>query len=154
MTATAAPPLRTRARFPWYVLAGAVVLQGATAPGQTVGVSVFVDHLATDLDLSRSAVSSGYLVGTLTGALTLTATVAIWFDHRRGLANGIKAAAGSGLMALGSQKRRSAACGCPCRSGTRLSAEVDGSVEVQRHGRELGGVDVEWQVVEAEHRPP
>lgn len=36
------------------------------------------------------------------GALTLTATttVAIWFDDRRGMANGIKAAAGSGLMAL------------------------------------------------------
>jgi MFS family permease len=158
MTATAPPPLRTRARFPWYVLAGAIVLQGATAPGQTVGVSVFVDHLTTDLDLSRSAVSSAYLVGTLAGALTMpsagrlidrrgvrtatllfgagfgavliamagvagfvtlaigfagtrilgqgaltltaTTTVAIWFDDRRGLANGIKAAAGSGLMAL------------------------------------------------------
>lgn len=36
------------------------------------------------------------------GALTLTATttVAVWFDDRRGLANGIKAAAGSGLMSL------------------------------------------------------
>lgn len=36
------------------------------------------------------------------GALTLTATttVAIWFDDRSGLANGIKAAAGGGLMSL------------------------------------------------------
>lgn len=158
MTATTTAPLHTRARFPWYVLAGAIVLQGATAPGQTVGISVFVDHFATDLDLSRSAVSTAYLVGTLSGALTMpaagrlidrrgvrtatllfgagfgavlvamagvtgfvtlalgfagtrilgqgaltltaTTTVAVWFDDRRGLANGIKAAAGSGLMSL------------------------------------------------------
>lgn len=149
---------RTSDRFPWYVLAGAIVIQGATAPGQTVGISVFVDHLAADLDLSRSAVSSAYLVGTLSGAITMpaagrlidrrgvrtatllfgsafgavliamagvagfvtlalgfagtrilgqgaltltaTTTVAVWFDDRRGLANGIKAAAGGGLMAL------------------------------------------------------
>lgn len=141
------------------MLAGAIVLQGATAPGQTVGISVFVDHFAADLDLSRSAVSTAYLVGTLSGALTMpaagrlidrrgvrtatllfgagfggvliamagvagfvtlavgfagtrilgqgalatltaTTTVAVWFDDRRGLANGIKAAVGSGLMSL------------------------------------------------------
>jgi MFS family permease len=145
-------------RSPWLVLAGAVVVQGATAPGQTVGVSVFVDHIAADLELGRSAVSSAYLVGTLAGALTMpaagrlidrrgvrfatllfgagfgamliamggvagfvslalgfagtralgqgaltltaTTTVAVWFDERRGVATGIKAAAGSGLMAL------------------------------------------------------
>ncbi|HUF33619.1 MAG TPA: MFS transporter [Acidimicrobiales bacterium] len=149
---------RRAQRLPWLVLAGAVVIQGATGPGQTVGVSVFVDHLATDLDLSRSGVSSAYLVGTLCGALTMpaagrlidrrgvrfatlafgggfgavliamsgvtgfvtlalgfagtrilgqgaltltaTTTVAVWFDERRGLANGIKAAAGGALMAL------------------------------------------------------
>lgn len=158
MAATTAAPLHTRPRFPWYVLAGAIVLQGATAPGQTVGISVFVDHFAADLDLSRSAVSTAYLVGTLAGALTMpaagrlidrrgartatlifgagfgavliamagvtgfvtlvvgfagtrilgqgaltltaTTTVALWFDDRRGLANGIKSAAGSGLMSL------------------------------------------------------
>ena len=158
MAATTTAPLHARDRFPWYVLAGAIVLQGATAPGQTVGISVFVDHFAADLDLSRSAVSTAYLVGTLSGALTMpaagrlidrrgvrtatllfgagfgavliamagvtgfltlalgfagtrilgqgaltltaTTTVAVWFDERRGLANGIKAAAGSGLMSL------------------------------------------------------
>jgi hypothetical protein len=73
VTTTTAPPIHERARFPWYVLAGAIVLQGATAPGQTVGVSVFVDHFADDLDLSRSAVSTAYLVGTLSGALTMPA---------------------------------------------------------------------------------
>lgn len=140
------------------MLAAAIVLQGATAPGQTIGVSVFIDHIATDLSLSRSGVSSAYLVGTLTGAvlmpvagrlidrrgvrfatlvfgagfagmlvgmagvvgfttlaigfagtralgqgaltLTATTTVAVWFDERRGTANGIKTAVGGGLMAL------------------------------------------------------
>jgi MFS family permease len=158
VTITSASPHDTHSRFPWYVLAGAIVLQGATAPGQTVGISVFVDHFAADLDLSRSAVSTAYLVGTLSGALTMpaagrlidrrgvrhatllfgagfgavliamagvtgfvtlaigfagtrilgqgaltltaTTTVAVWFDDRRGLANGIKSAAGSGLMSL------------------------------------------------------
>ncbi|MGY6500390.1 MAG: MFS transporter [Acidimicrobiales bacterium] len=148
-------PLRSS---PWVVLAGAVVIQGATSPGQTLGVSVFVDEIAHDLDLSRSAVSSAYLIGTLAGAiampaagrlidnrglrfatvlfgtlfgavliamagvtgfvtlalgfagtrafgqgaltLTATTTVAVWFDENRGLANGVKTAAGGALMAL------------------------------------------------------
>ncbi|MFP4513386.1 MAG: MFS transporter, partial [Acidimicrobiales bacterium] len=154
-------PLTNRAPWrqsPWLILGAAVVLQGVTAPGQTLGVSVFIDPIAADLDLSRSAVSAAYLVGTLTGALsmpaagrlidrkgvrfatllfgggfavmlvtmsgvvgfvtlaigfagtralgqgaltlTATTTVAVWFDKARGTANGIKTAAGGGLMAL------------------------------------------------------
>lgn len=143
---------------PWVVLIGAVIIQGATSPGQTLGVSVFVDEIAADLDLSRSAVSGAYLIGTLAGAiampaagrlidrrglrfasllfgsmfgavlismsgvvgfvtlaigfagtrafgqgaltLTATTTVAVWFDENRGLANGVKTAAGGALMAL------------------------------------------------------
>ncbi|NNJ63588.1 MAG: MFS transporter [Dactylosporangium sp.] len=42
-----------------------------TAPGQTVGVTAFVDPLIRDLELSRSAVSTAYLIGTLTGAALL-----------------------------------------------------------------------------------
>nr|WP_218909342.1 MFS transporter [Nocardiopsis sinuspersici] len=42
-----------------------------SGPGQTAGVSVFVDHLVTDLDVSRSAVSLAYMCGTLSGALAL-----------------------------------------------------------------------------------
>lgn len=149
---------RHRSTSPWFVLAGAVLIQGATSPGQTVGVSVFIDEIAGDLDLSRSGVSSAYLIGTLAGAiampaagrlidrkglrfatvlfgsmfgavliamsgvvgfvtlaigfagtrafgqgaltLTATTTVAVWFDANRGLANGIKTAAGGALMAL------------------------------------------------------
>ncbi|MFI6162938.1 MFS transporter [Micromonospora haikouensis] len=44
-----------------------------TAPGQTVAVSAFVDPLIADLGISRSAISTAYLVGTLTGAAALPA---------------------------------------------------------------------------------
>lgn len=49
----------------------AAVALGLTAPGQTLGVSVFVDPIIAGLDLTRSQVSGAYLVGTLTGALAL-----------------------------------------------------------------------------------
>jgi MFS family permease len=42
-----------------------------TAPGQTPGVSPFIDHVMAELDLSRSAVSTAYLIGTLCGAAAL-----------------------------------------------------------------------------------
>ena len=59
-------------RFPgWRVLGLAILTASLTAPGQTIGVSVFVDHFIVDLDLSRSAVSTAYLIGTLTAATFL-----------------------------------------------------------------------------------
>src|SRR5690625_1710374 len=42
-----------------------------TAPGQTLGVSIFIDQIILDLDVSRSAVSLLYTIGTLAGALSL-----------------------------------------------------------------------------------
>lgn len=56
---------------PWAVLVAAVVVQAATAPGQTVGVSVFVDHLVADLGMARSTLATAYLIGTLTGAVAM-----------------------------------------------------------------------------------
>ncbi|GAB3454161.1 MFS transporter [Streptomonospora sediminis] len=53
----------------------AVALCGAvlalSGPGQTAGMSVLIDHFIADLDVSRSAVSTAYLIGTLCGALAL-----------------------------------------------------------------------------------
>ena len=69
MTATSAGP--DTGRRAWTILAAAIVVQMASAPGQTVGVSVFVDELVEGLDLSRSAVSGAYLVGTMAGALAM-----------------------------------------------------------------------------------
>ncbi|MFE3460271.1 MFS transporter [Nocardiopsis aegyptia] len=42
-----------------------------SGPGQTAGISVFVDHMIADLGVGRSAVSLAYMVGTLGGALGL-----------------------------------------------------------------------------------
>ncbi|ASU85889.1 MFS transporter [Nocardiopsis gilva YIM 90087] len=50
-------------------LSGAVM--ALSGPGQTAGLSVFVDHIIGDLGISRSIVSAAYLVGTLGGAVVL-----------------------------------------------------------------------------------
>ncbi|WP_251076327.1 MFS transporter [Streptomyces sp. ISL-12] len=42
-----------------------------TAPGQTTGVSVFIDPLIADLGVSRTQVSTAYLTGTLVGACAM-----------------------------------------------------------------------------------
>ena len=41
-------------------------------PGQTVGVSVFTDYLIDSLQLSRDALSTAYLIGTVSSSLFLT----------------------------------------------------------------------------------
>lgn len=59
-------------RFPgWRILGLAVLTAALTGPGQTIGVSVFVDHFIADLGLTRSSVSTAYLIGTLTAAFAL-----------------------------------------------------------------------------------
>lgn len=55
----------------WVVLLVAILTSTLTGPGQTIGVSVFIDHFVDDLDLTRSQVSAAYLVGTLSGAALL-----------------------------------------------------------------------------------
>ena len=64
----------------WRILALATIAMGLTGPGQTIGVSVFIDHFADDLDLSKNAISAGYAIGTLGGSLTLP-TVGRWIDR-------------------------------------------------------------------------
>ena len=53
------------------MLALATLSAGLTGPGQTIGVSVFVDRFIEDLSLTRDQVSAAYLVGTLAGAALL-----------------------------------------------------------------------------------
>ncbi len=64
----------------WRIAAFATVVLGLTGPGQTLGVSVFIDHFADDLDLSKNAVAGGYAVGTLMGSLMMP-TVGSWIDR-------------------------------------------------------------------------
>lgn len=52
-----------------------------TGPGQTIGVSVFIDHFVDDLGVSRSSVGVAYLIGTLVGA-SLLPMVGRYVDRR------------------------------------------------------------------------
>lgn len=53
------------------ILGSAMLASVLTGPGQTIGVSVFIDHFVDDLGLTRAEVSTAYLIGTLTGSLFL-----------------------------------------------------------------------------------
>ena len=53
----------------WMVLAAGSIGVFMTTPGQTVGVSAFVDHIAVDLGIPREQVVMLYSVGTLLGIL-------------------------------------------------------------------------------------
>jgi MFS family permease len=68
------------------VLGCAIATAALTGPGQTIGVSVFIDHFVDDLSLTRSQVSAAYLVGTLAGA-SLLPTVGKLIDR-----NGVRVA--------------------------------------------------------------
>lgn len=75
----AAPETSTRFSG-WRIVAIAAAALALTAPGQTVGVSVFVDPMMDGLGLTRSQVSGAYLIGTLSGAFVLP-RVGRWIDR-------------------------------------------------------------------------
>lgn len=63
---------RSSTRFSgWRIVAFAAIALGMTGPGQTVGISVFVDPMIDALELTRSEISTAYLIGTLAGATVL-----------------------------------------------------------------------------------
>ena len=57
--------------YGWTILAAATLGMAATLPGQTAGVSLFIEGFVRDLDLSRSVVSWAYTIATVIGALAL-----------------------------------------------------------------------------------
>lgn len=57
--------------YGWHMVAFSALALAATGPGQTVGISLFIDPLIKELGISRSAISTAYLVGTLAGAVAL-----------------------------------------------------------------------------------
>ncbi|MDZ7703263.1 MAG: MFS transporter [Trueperaceae bacterium] len=62
---------RTPFFYGWTVLGAATFGMMMTTPGQTLGVSVFLDPIIADLGVSRSTVSLLYTFGTLAGAFSL-----------------------------------------------------------------------------------
>jgi hypothetical protein len=73
--------VRTTRFLGWRMVALAAVMLGLSGPGQTVGVSVFVDPMMASLDLTRSQVSTAYLVGTLLASLVLPRVGRALDDH-------------------------------------------------------------------------
>jgi MFS transporter, OFA family, oxalate/formate antiporter len=67
--------------YGWVILAAATLGVIMTMPGQTVGVSAFLDAIIRDLGLSRSTVSLMYSLGTLAGACAMP-FVGRWIDRR------------------------------------------------------------------------
>lgn len=57
--------------YGWHIVVYSVIGLAATAPGQTAAVSVFIDPMIAELGISRSAISTAYLIGTLTGAAAM-----------------------------------------------------------------------------------
>ncbi len=55
----------------WMVLGVAALSAVLTGPGQTIGVSVFIDHFIEDLEITRPVVSFTYLIGTLCGGFAM-----------------------------------------------------------------------------------
>mgnify|MGYP006272743621 CR=1 FL=1 len=58
--------------YGWAVLGFGTLGMVMSAPGQTIGVSVFTDFLIDELALSRTLLSLAYLVGTVGSALALS----------------------------------------------------------------------------------
>ena len=59
--------------YGWRIVAASSAAVVLTAPGQTAAVSAFIEPMLGDLGLSRTALSTAYLVGTLTGAAAMPA---------------------------------------------------------------------------------
>ena len=57
--------------YGWRIVAASSLAVVLTAPGQTAAVSAFVDPMLADLSISRTALSTAYLIGTLTGAAAM-----------------------------------------------------------------------------------
>ncbi len=57
--------------YGWVVLLAGTLGMLMTIPGQTVGVSIFLDQIVAELGLSRSVVSLLYMLGTLGGSFFL-----------------------------------------------------------------------------------
>lgn len=57
--------------FGWFVVFAATIGMAMTIPGQTAGLSLFIDALIADLGISRATISLTYTVATVVGALAL-----------------------------------------------------------------------------------
>lgn len=71
LTGTSLIPAPNKGFYGWRMVAFASVVLALSGPGQTFGVSVFVDPMIEDLGITRTQMSTAYLIGTLIGAIAL-----------------------------------------------------------------------------------
>ncbi len=57
--------------YGWVILVVSVIGSVMTSPGQTYAFSIFIERFIEDLGISRSVVSTLYMIGTLTASLAL-----------------------------------------------------------------------------------
>jgi MFS family permease len=55
----------------WRMVGFSAIAYAMTVPGQTIGVSVFIDPMMDALSLTRTEISTAYLIGTLTSSATM-----------------------------------------------------------------------------------
>ncbi|MCF8381667.1 MAG: MFS transporter [Bacteroidales bacterium] len=65
-------PSRLPFFYGWVILFAGIIGVLMSIPGQTMGVSVFTDHLIRDLELSRIQLSLSYLIGTVMSGFLIT----------------------------------------------------------------------------------
>ena len=58
--------------YGWIILFAATIGILVSAPGQTMGVSTFTDHLLENIGISRNQLSLSYMIGTIGSSLILT----------------------------------------------------------------------------------
>ena len=66
--------------YGWWIVGLASLVGVLTGPGQSIGVSVFRQHLSDGLDLSDSAIATAYMVGTLLSS-TFQPRIGRWIDQ-------------------------------------------------------------------------
>ncbi|MGE4454634.1 MAG: MFS transporter [Sphaerochaeta sp.] len=66
--------------YGWVILFAGALGVLASIPGQTMGVSVFTDHLIASLGVSRVGISTAYMVGTL-GSSLIIGYAGVLFDR-------------------------------------------------------------------------
>lgn len=71
LSGTSLIPAPHKGFYGWRIVVFASIALALTGPGQTFGVSVFVDPMIEDLGISRTQMTTAYLIGTLGGAIAL-----------------------------------------------------------------------------------
>lgn len=71
-------PNRIPVFYGWIALAAGIIGVLMSIPGQTMGVSVFTDHLIRDLPVDRVQLSTAYMIGTIMSGMIITYAGALY----------------------------------------------------------------------------